>query len=847
MANILYRGSSYTTANIAGSKNAPLTNDEIDRNFYSLDLLKFDKAGGTVTGSTTFGSDLTVSGNLTVNGTTTTVNTVTLSVKDINIELGVGAGGTNAVVDGAGLTVKGAGDKTFNWVNATAAWTSSEHLRLAAGKQLQLLGSSSGVATITAPAAAGTPTLTLPTASGTLALTSDIGNGAFTVNTGSGLTGGAQLGTANQSGATSITISHAATSSQASVSYATNTFVSSITLDSFGHITAIGSSSISVGNGAFTVNTGTGLTGGAQLGTANQSGATSITISHADTSAQASVDNSNGTVIQDITLDDFGHITAIGSVDLDSRYDARYVNVTGDTMTGLLTTRSTVGTIGVNTQGTEGLQVVSDGTGSAAYINFHRPGAYAVRFGLDTDNILKVGGWSMGNAAYTIYHSGNLSNLNQLTNGPGYITTDGRAYPRRSDGGDLNFYWSGQGGQPTWLWGGSDGTNMYVYNPSNFSVNYATGARRLYRSDSAVDTYNVQSHWDGSYWELKGYNDSTYHAGCKVAYATSAGSAGSAPASDVYAWAKAATKPSYTYSEVGAAPASHTHSYLPLSGGTLTGDTTLSNSTNSVNSQRQILFTTSYNNSGVNSAVNSLNGSIKFLGHAPDYSSYDSSSYTSKLFSTVYSDRSNLGGLQVLGTVGLEAMSYSGWSGAEVEADAARLVLRAAPFYLAGSVTESNFNTTFDLPRALIINGGRSDTIPGTSICIFQTNGTTKANLDTSGNFVVSSNITAYGSPSDRNLKENIQPLTNSLEKVKALQGVSFDWKKETAEHAMVGMTHDIGLIAQNVQEVFPELVREGEDGFLSLRDRGLVAVLIEAIKELNAKVEDLQNQLANK
>jgi hypothetical protein len=60
-----------------------------------------------------------------------------------------------------------------------------------------------------------------------------------------------------------------------------------------------------------------------------------------------------------------------------------------------------------------------------------------------------------------------------------YATTAGRAYPRRSDGGDLNFYWAGQSGQPTWLWGGTDGVNMYVYNPSNFSVNYATTAGSL--------------------------------------------------------------------------------------------------------------------------------------------------------------------------------------------------------------------------------------------------------------------------------------------------------------------------------------------------------------------------------
>jgi hypothetical protein len=60
--------------------------------------------------------------------------------------------------------------------------------------------------------------------------------------------------------------------------------------------------------------------------------------------------------------------------------------------------------------------------------------------------------------------------------GSGWSGNAGRAYPKRSDGGDLNFYWSGQSGQPTWLWGGSDGSNMYVYNPSNFNVNYANSA-----------------------------------------------------------------------------------------------------------------------------------------------------------------------------------------------------------------------------------------------------------------------------------------------------------------------------------------------------------------------------------
>ena len=47
---------------------------------------------------------------------------------------------------------------------------------------------------------------------------------------------------------------------------------------------------------------------------------------------------------------------------------------------------------------------------------------------------------------------------------------------RREGGVDTSWWWSGQGGQPGWLWGGNDGTNMYVYNPANFSVNYANSA-----------------------------------------------------------------------------------------------------------------------------------------------------------------------------------------------------------------------------------------------------------------------------------------------------------------------------------------------------------------------------------
>lgn len=65
-----------------------------------------------------------------------------------------------------------------------------------------------------------------------------------------------------------------------------------------------------------------------------------------------------------------------------------------------------------------------------------------------------------------------------------------KAYPRRSDGASLNFHWNGQGGQPTWLWGGNDGVHMYVYNPSNFSVNYANSSNYANSAGSANTATN---------------------------------------------------------------------------------------------------------------------------------------------------------------------------------------------------------------------------------------------------------------------------------------------------------------------------------------------------------------------
>ena len=99
----------------------------------------FDISGASVSGFTVT-QNLVITGNLTVNGTTTTVNSSEMSVDDKNIVLGATSSPSNAGASGGGITLKGTTDKTFNWIDSTGSWTSSEHIELAANKVLRIDG-----------------------------------------------------------------------------------------------------------------------------------------------------------------------------------------------------------------------------------------------------------------------------------------------------------------------------------------------------------------------------------------------------------------------------------------------------------------------------------------------------------------------------------------------------------------------------------------------------------------------------------------------------------------------------------------------------------------------------------
>ena len=113
----------------------------------------------------------------------------------------------------------------------------------------------------------------------------------------------------------------------------------------------------------------------------------------------------------------------------------------------------------------------------------------------------------------------------------------------------------------------------------------------------------------------------------------------------------------------------------------------------------------------------------------------------------------------------------------------------------------------------------------------------------TSAVLTCAGDIVAFGTPSDKRLKENIKPIESALEKAMKLQGVTFDWKKSNSE---LNIKEDIGFIAQDIQKVVPELVRENENGMLSMRHQGIAPILLEAIKELKAEIEELKLKSCN-
>ena len=179
----------------------------------------------------------------------------------------------------------------------------------------------------------------------------------------------------------------------------------------------------------------------------------------------------------------------------------------------------------------------------------------------------------------------------------------------------------------------------------------------------------------------------------------------------------------------------------------------------------------------------------------------------------------------------LVGTSYNGTAGVT-------LSIPAATTSVSGYLTSTDW-TTFNGKQAAL---GTASNLQVNSI------GVGTAAAATAGDIRATANITAYYT-SDERLKENISPITNALEKVNQINGVNFDWTEEeiTARGGIDGYfvrKNDVGVIAQEIEQVLPEAVATRDNGYKAVRYELIVPLLIESIKELSEQNQQLLKRI---
>lgn len=113
----------------------------------------------------------------------------------------------------------------------------------------------------------------------------------------------------------------------------------------------------------------------------------------------------------------------------------------------------------------------------------------------------------------------------------------------------------------------------------------------------------------------------------------------------------------------------------------------------------------------------------------------------------------------------------------------------------------------------------------------------------TIGRIDASNDVVAYAT-SDINLKENITPISDALYKITKVSGYEFDWKQDEELIQLHGFSgHDVGVIAQEIEEILPEVVTTRDSGYKAVKYEKIVPLLIQCIKELKQEIDSLKNK----
>ena len=159
-------------------------------------------------------------------------------------------------------------------------------------------------------------------------------------------------------------------------------------------------------------------------------------------------------------------------------------------------------------------------------------------------------------------------------------------------------------------------------------------------------------------------------------------------------------------------------------------------------------------------------------------------------------------------------------------------------------LTTGYMSATGDITGGNLLTGG---SISVTSNVYANSLGVGTAASGTAGEIRATNNITAYYS-SDARLKQNVKNIADPITKLMTLNGVEFDWTDEYiarhgGEDGYFVRRHDVGVIAQELQAVLPELVVDQADGYKAVKYDRIIALLIEAIKAQQREIDELKRR----
>ena len=809
-----------------------------------------------IAGNATIAGNTTITGNLTVNGTQTSLNVATLEVEDTLILAGSNLGSTEPNSGGFGLETK-----PFAGVHSNAATgvTGAHSIvynfatdRWEADGSLILSQATAGAPNVEGAAFEDNDNLNFVAGSG------------LTLVTGKSGTTHTVTYTNNDKGSDQFMFRNVAVAGQ-------NTIVAD---SNDGHLTIVGGTAIQA------------LT---------NSGTDTLTFNHSNITRSNTTATDDGTYVKGITTNAQGHITAVDSGDFDDYYYKQSEFTSANTVSKPVIRDASgnfsAGTITAALTGTASNANKLDNVDSTSFLRSDTADTLGAvltvgtggRIDMDVQDAIVAGDY--GHGMYGLYSATKFQ----------HVWGMGTAYDMDSSGANITGYYglaythsnnttddaSGRSANDAETWGGSH----QLLHVTNGSVTAAMGSSLWTSGQVYTTSYGKSSQWNSAYTDTNNATNANTASRIVKRDANGDFSAGtiSAALSGNASSATYATK--VTFNSQG-----NTNTTLKLLLGdpgntTVTQGTVYKDASLSFNCSSNTLYADTFSGALSGTASNvAMNHSDSNANYALVWRSGNTAYYTDEVYvnphhnqitATQFNGALN-GNASTASTAGsITSQANSATITASVNESANSIVRRDANGYIHNSYFNMSANDVTTGVTQVVVetgndgylrygsaaavlsflgvsSGANNYSLPAQyannqyvnnnsnvhfeGLMVGQTSGSTANTIRCVGDVV------AYYS-SDKRLKDNIKPIENSLDKVNKLTGYEFDWndKQEVYEG------HDIGVIAQEVEEVAPEIVETREhDGYKAVKYEKLTALLINAVNELTEQNKELKSEIEN-